>query len=102
MTYVVKHFAKTVNYNFIYKLCIIPVKEYFNRHIKTVHENSETHLCTLCDKAYVSKRNLDLHKRTVHEGSKIFKCDSCDKGFVLKQRLTSHVKAVHMNIKDYN
>lgn len=46
--------------------------------------------CTVCDRAFTTKRALQLHY--IHHREKKFLCSVCDKAFVSKSLLKNHLK----------
>ena len=57
------------------------------------------HLCTLCGKAFMRKRELDRHTAT-HTGMKPFECLSCDKRFGRKDKLVRHMR-IHDVVREH-
>lgn len=54
--------------------------------------------CTLCDKKYAHKRDLNRHVSTAHENRE-FKCPKCQKTFTRKYTLANHLKATQCSTK---
>ena len=81
-------------------------KEFFQRHVRTVHEksvheNQKDFKCNSCDKKFSIKGNLKRHIEIVHENVKSFKCDSFEKSFGQKADLDTHAKTVHEKVKAF-
>ena len=70
-------------------------KDYLERHIIAVHDESRGHICNNCGKVLTSKRNLEDHIKSVHEGQKDFQCHFCDKAFTLETGLKQHIIRAH-------
>ena len=49
-------------------------------HRKKTHANEKPHRCTLCDKTFKIKSQLDIHIRHNHTHERPYKCDVCPKG----------------------
>ncbi|XP_077298240.1 uncharacterized protein LOC143919682 [Arctopsyche grandis] len=65
-------------------------KRNFNRHM-CIHTGIKPHKCEICLKSFITKPGLMRHVK-IHSGEKPFKCDMCLKSFILKQSLMTHVK----------
>ena len=46
--------------------------------------------CTVCQKVYSTKKNMELHRNAVHSGVKPFKCDQCGLEFARKESFKRH------------
>lgn len=66
----------------------------FRKHIKSVHEGVRPHVCTICDKRFTMKAQLNDHL-VIHTGEKAFVCDRCGKRFNRKNVLRMHKQRVH-------
>ena len=42
-----------------------------NKHIASVHENKKPYQCSICDKRFNRKQNMNTHIALVHKGKKI-------------------------------
>jgi len=49
------------------------------------------YLCTVCDKGFTAKGNLNKHKQ-IHNVDKVYSCTQCEKRFD-----TQHCLKIHMN-----
>ena len=49
----------------------------FHQHSDAVHKEKKKFKCTICDKVFSQKRDLNRHIELVHEGGKPFKCNNC-------------------------
>jgi len=48
------------------------------------------YFCTVCDKRFTRKDNLNDHKQT-HTGEQLYSCTQCEKHFTSRRRLRSHI-----------
>ncbi|XP_065363150.1 transcription factor grauzone-like [Calliphora vicina] len=65
-------------------------------HKRTIHEVTQlTFECTVCQKIFKQKQNLERHLLTHVTGNKDFKCNECEKAYVLEVQLKAHIKLVH-------
>ena len=48
---------------------------------KQSKEARKSKFCTLCNKSFAFKQNLNNHIKTVHDKVKFYKCDLCCKAF---------------------
>ena len=67
------------------------------RHIKDIHEKTESVRCDPCGKVFTRKDSLTKHTRVVHNGEKPHVCDICGKTFSQKGNMRSH-REVHNEI----
>ena len=51
------------------------------RHIRDVHEKNKSHMCKLCDAAFLQNYMLRRHFERVLEGKKPHKCDKCNAAY---------------------
>ena len=49
------------------------------------------YLCTVCDKRFTKKGELDVHKVTIHGGEKLHFCSICQKCFPNQKNLRRHM-----------
>merc|ERR1712150_12356 len=60
-----------------------------------VHEKHYSQFCSICDKSFIRKCDLNQHIREVHEKLYAQFCSICDKSFIKKNVLSRHGKEVH-------
>ncbi|XP_050101167.1 protein suppressor of hairy wing-like [Anopheles aquasalis] len=65
--------------------------EYLDRHIKSIHAESEAYACANCNAKCCSQSVLDEHVKTHSEG-KPFSCIACGKDFTRRYHLERHIK----------
>lgn len=53
-------------------------------------DNNRKFICSLCDKAFALKHNLEYHM-IIHTGEKNFECGICKASFSLRHHLTQHM-----------
>ena len=70
-----------------------------NLHMRR-HDKDFTFFCDICDKGFVSNRELKLHKVS-HENLRSFVCYVCGKLFLRKSNLSEHMK-IHTGSKNYS
>ena len=58
-------------------------------------EDKKYYSCTLCEKLYKSKENLNLHHMNIHLNLKPYKCKICDKRFSHRNGKIYHEKNRH-------
>ena len=56
--------------------------------------------CTLCDKAYYTKKAINEHISVIHEGIKN-QCEFCEVVLAGENNLRRHIQVVHMGIKPH-
>ena len=66
---------------------------------KKAYQNSDNP-CHLCEKRFVTSRDLKKHVDIVHGQKGEFKCDSCDKVYGNLVYLQVHVKRKHVMVED--
>lgn len=71
-----------------------------NAHQKT-HSGAKNHECSLCQKRFTTKTNLNRHIRVFHQQQKFYKCSSCQKKFSQLSILRVH-QSVHMAERAFN
>ena len=49
-----------------------------SRHIKSVHEQRQDRVCTLCSKAFARQDKLTAHMKSVHGSKTIPPCETCE------------------------
>ena len=59
--------------------------------IEVGHEGKKILQCSICDKRFPRKTNLNRHNLLVHD----YQCNSCDKKFAIKMQLKKHKLLVH-------
>ena len=59
--------------------------------IKSVHEKTKRHHCTLCDKSYVASQHLTRHIKSAHKKIKNYQCNICEKSFATFSTLKDHI-----------
>ncbi|XP_061132477.1 mucin-5AC-like isoform X1 [Syngnathus typhle] len=62
-----------------------------NKHLQMVHGKHKPFVCQLCNKAFFTKRDVEIHIRT-HTGEKPFHCHLCEKRFVRSVELNAHLR----------
>ena len=83
------------------------VQSYLEKHIKTIHTQTETFKCNKCDKLFSQKKHLKRHRENVHgykrTGVLELKnmlsgniCSICGSTFTRADNLNEHVKRAHM------
>ncbi|XP_030002640.1 zinc finger protein Xfin-like [Sphaeramia orbicularis] len=60
----------------------------------TVHTTKKRFCCSVCNKGFVHKSNLNRHM-LVHPGEKPFICSVCNKGFVRRFEVRQHMVVSH-------
>lgn len=68
-------------------------------HIKVVHDNIKEFSCELCTYKTGQKGTLNMHVKVVHDNINEFSCELCCKNFGYKGSLVKHVQTVHENMK---
>ena len=82
--------------------------EHWNQHkmpMKKINDKSlnELRVCDICDKEFLTKRNLQIHKDSVHDKSKTLVCelDDCQKQFTSERAFKRHQNVCHILEKKY-
>ncbi|CAG7823248.1 unnamed protein product [Allacma fusca] len=70
-------------------------KAELDQHRRYNHTGETPYSCTLCDKKYKSKPDLNYHMAT-HTGEYKFQCEYCEKKFISKANMHAHVR-IHTN-----
>ena len=67
-------------------------------HTRRVHLKIKQHFCTLCEKGFFDKSDLDKHNRNVHEDKREI-CQECGLSF---KKINTHIQNVHRkeHVKD--
>ena len=70
-------------------------------HIRDVHLklNKKHLICTLCDKSFSRKCDLNTHNKSVHQKVK-YTCTECDTQFSRNSALDSHIQSIHKQVKN--
>ncbi|XP_058976914.1 zinc finger protein 888 isoform X2 [Musca domestica] len=66
----------------------------WKKHVQYWHEMEKNLPCTLCDKVFREKRNLDEHMAT-HTGALLYACPHCGKESRSRANMYAHVKRQH-------
>uniref|UniRef100_A0A182F986 receptor protein-tyrosine kinase n=1 Tax=Anopheles albimanus TaxID=7167 RepID=A0A182F986_ANOAL len=72
--------------------------EYLDRHISSIHAESETYACLNCNAKCSSQSVLDEHVKTHNEGKPFscitcdYQCPTCSKTFAVNSALSEHMK----------
>ena len=69
--------------------------------IATFEQKNTKYICTLCNKAFVTKSSLKTHIESVHEGKRPHKCNKCELRLVKISHLNSHLESVHEKNKPF-
>lgn len=87
----IKIFKNSFNFadNVVCSLCKASYKdeEALKKHHAYWHEPME---CALCLKIVKNRRNFDTHMNVVHSNNKRYKCSVCQKGFYHKSEMEAH------------
>lgn len=69
---------------------------------KQSHSEARPHKCTICDRDYRQKKQLQDHMNT-HTGDRPYKCvyDGCDKTFAHNSARHAHLKLMHGTVKNH-
>ncbi|XP_057693218.1 zinc finger protein 771-like isoform X2 [Corythoichthys intestinalis] len=70
------------------------------RHKRT-HTEEQPFVCTICGKSFTEKRNLSRHAKTHAEKRKPFACSFCEKKFCSNYEVTKHVR-IHTGEKPFS
>ncbi len=79
----------------------IRVKAEHDRPVDDIHPKTELFTCTMCNRSFTEKRNLDIHVDEIHKKVKPFSCTLCEKSFNQKSNLTTHLDTVHYKLKSF-
>ncbi|CAG7820668.1 unnamed protein product [Allacma fusca] len=71
------------------------LKAELDQHRRYKHTGESPFSCTLCDRKYKSKPDLNYHIAT-HTGEYKFQCEYCEKKFISKANMHAHVR-IHTN-----
>ena len=63
-------------------------------HMRTVHEGNYEFSCTICQKGFTNKGNLDGHMNK-HKGIKPYACTLCPSAFAHDKNLLAHIRKKH-------
>ena len=66
-----------------------------NKNTVAIHEENNTHKCSICSYSCATKHNLKVHTEVIHGGKKPYKCSICDRSFARSDQLKGHVNLVH-------
>ena len=66
-----------------------------NKNTVAIHEENNTHKCSICGYSCATKHNLKVHTEVIHGGKKPYKCSICDHSFAIKGKLKLHIDSVH-------
>ena len=69
--------------------------------VNAIHKCSERQKCLICNKSFVSKRNLKHHIDIVHKKLNPYQCQECKKCFGQKLQLQSHINIFHRKLTPY-
>uniref|UniRef100_A0ABM0MXR6 Spindle pole body component 110-like n=1 Tax=Saccoglossus kowalevskii TaxID=10224 RepID=A0ABM0MXR6_SACKO len=69
------------------------------RHVKDVHQNTDSFKCSLCDKSFKTQQNRREHAR-VHEKSVLFHCEKCGNKYKRKKDLNISMFAQYLEYGD--
>lgn len=69
------------------------------KHVKNLHQGSESHKCMYCSKSFSNASYLRDHER-IHTTEKHLRCTYCDKTFRFQKDLVRHTR-VHTGEKPY-
>ena len=64
-------------------------------HIRVVHKKQFKFNCTLCEKGFVSKPDMEGHMNT-HRGIRPYACHYCASAFSYRKHLTAHMRSKHI------
>ena len=56
-------------------------------------DKPKPYLCTMCDKQFGAKENLERHKQ-IHNVDKLYSCTQCEKRFATEHYLTKHMSCL--------
>ena len=60
-------------------------------HMK-LHSNKRTHVCSICNHAFIQIGDLKKHMRSKHTNDKPYACDQCGKRFARSDYLLKHIR----------
>ncbi|XP_073812571.1 uncharacterized protein isoform X15 [Musca autumnalis] len=64
------------------------------QHHRFRHDPEKKHKCTVCEKAFKTRKQLNEHMAT-HTGIDLYKCPCCDKSFKFQANYCTHLKRMH-------
>ena len=73
--------------------------QYFQDHVRNVHQKLKSYKCHLCQNSFSQKSNLNSHVKLFHLGIKPHKCSICPSSFGGSGELKRHVSEIHFGIK---
>ena len=92
---------KTIHYKVFDVVCHLCArqfsqKQHLERHLVALHNIGERkHKCDQCDRAFLTKNNLDIHYEANHKRSEAHQCPECPKIFWARDYLKTHIRNVH-------
>ena len=77
-------------------------KSDMKKHIESVHEEKNKHICNICNKGFAEKAKLIAHNASFHEGKKPHSCPTCEASFDYSASLKKHIATVHDGQKQHS